>query len=351
MKLRLFLFIILVISCNRRKYPTTLVFAVQETLPVHSADHLDAADDPAIWIHSKDVSKSLVIGTDKKAGLGVYNLKGEEVDFIECGEPNNVDVRYDFALTDSTRCDLIATSERIENTILLFQVDSTGILSALGDPILTGLPEIYGLTMHKDLDSNKYFVFVNDKNGTIQQWDIQYVESQVLAQKSTEFKVATQPEGMVADDWHKRLFVGEETRGIWVFDLSNRRIVDPQFIPGSDALRNEDLSFDIEGLTIYDTGEGNGYLIASAQGNNAYAVFDRNPPYNYFGCFGIGLGEFDDTEDTDGIDVTNVALDERFPDGMFVAQDGKNMDGEVHRPQNFKFVSWRDVASALHLPK
>nr|NQU88865.1 phytase [Bacteroidota bacterium] len=39
------------------------VNAVGQTQPVESSD--DAADDPAIWVNSADVSKSTIIGTDK----------------------------------------------------------------------------------------------------------------------------------------------------------------------------------------------------------------------------------------------------------------------------------------------
>jgi myo-inositol-hexaphosphate 3-phosphohydrolase len=50
------------------------VAAGGETAPVgHSGD---AADDPAIWVHPSDPSRSVVIGNDKQGALEVYDLVG-----------------------------------------------------------------------------------------------------------------------------------------------------------------------------------------------------------------------------------------------------------------------------------
>src|SRR5215207_3070676 len=51
-------------------------------------------DDPAIWIHPTDRTKSLIIGTDKDTGgaLYVFNLDGKIVQRVGgLKRPNNVD--------------------------------------------------------------------------------------------------------------------------------------------------------------------------------------------------------------------------------------------------------------------
>ena len=48
------------------------VTATVESVPTGS--YGDAADDPAIWAHPTDPAQSLVIATDKKAGLYLYCL-------------------------------------------------------------------------------------------------------------------------------------------------------------------------------------------------------------------------------------------------------------------------------------
>jgi 3-phytase len=48
-----------------------------ETEPVPNMG--DAADDPAIWVHPVDPALSLVLGTDKKGGLNVFDLEGNRL--------------------------------------------------------------------------------------------------------------------------------------------------------------------------------------------------------------------------------------------------------------------------------
>ena len=72
------------------------VSATVETQPVPSDG--DAADDPAIWVHPSDPSLSTVIGTDKEGGLAVYDLDGNQIQYLSGIRPNNVDLRYDFPL-------------------------------------------------------------------------------------------------------------------------------------------------------------------------------------------------------------------------------------------------------------
>lgn len=68
-----------------------VVAASAETDPVDTAH--DAADDPAIWRNAMDPAQSLVIGTDKKAGIHVYDMTGKRVSFTPAARLNNVDLR------------------------------------------------------------------------------------------------------------------------------------------------------------------------------------------------------------------------------------------------------------------
>ena len=70
---------------------TVSVPARGQTVPVGTVAD-DAADDPAIWRDPRNPEKSLIVGTDKKAGLHVYRLSGESVHFTPAGRVNNVDL-------------------------------------------------------------------------------------------------------------------------------------------------------------------------------------------------------------------------------------------------------------------
>jgi hypothetical protein len=112
------------------------------------------------------------------------------------------------------------------------------------------------------------------------------------------------------------------------------------------------LQADVEGLTIYYAAGGAGYLIASSQGADEFAVYDREPPHSHLGNFRIvenAGAAIDDVSGTDGIDVMNAPLGSPFPSGVFVAQDGRN-DGARGPNQNYKLVPWQSVANAMDPP-
>jgi 3-phytase len=103
----------------------------------------------------------------------------------------------------------------------------------------------------------------------------------------------------------------------------------------------------VEGLALYYLPEGEGYLIASSQGNHSYAIFNRSYPHDYLGSFQIIDGEIDGVTDTDGIDVYNHAFGSIYPSGLFICQDGSNTESTEKKAQNFKMVHWNDIANAF----
>ena len=105
---------------------------------------------------------------------------------------------------------------------------------------------------------------------------------------------------------------------------------------------------DVEGLALYRTGETSGYLLASSQGNNTYAVYDREGDNTFLGRFAIVTDDasgIDGSEETDGIDATAANLGPNFPKGVFIAQDGYNDPSGSN--QNFKIVDWRLIEDGL----
>lgn len=323
-------------ACAREDLPT--VYAMVETTPVASLD--DAADDPAIWLHPEDSAKSLVIGTDKQAGLYVYDLSGAVKQFLPSGRPNNVDLRQRVVLPDGWTGDLAAATDRADDTIALFSVSEDGLEKIGAFP--SAIVEPYGLCM--GLVEGAPVAFGAYKTGEL----VHYA----LAGPGEGAEVArvnfdTQLEGCVFDDEMQVLYVGEEARGVWRVDYAGGR-------PGAPVLIDEvagasGVRADVEGLALYKTGDETGYLIASSQGNDSYAVYDRAFDANgggnrFLGRFAVGEGEaIDGAQETDGIEAISAALGDAFPKGAFIVQDGKNRPRGT--PQNFKVVDWRDIES------
>ncbi|WP_298424752.1 phytase [uncultured Kordia sp.] len=323
------------------------VYATMETAQVSSSD--DAADDSCIWIHPTNVMESKIIGTNKQEGLVVYNLLGEQVFQYPIGRVNNVDIREGFVLNNDTVA-LVTASNRTSNTITVHKVNNTdgSLVNVAAKPLKSNLPEIYGLGMYKSPKTNKIYVIANGKEGNIEQWELFEEEGKVSGKIVRTFAVGSQTEGVVADDYHGNLYIGEEEKALWKYDAEPDGISVRKAIV---ATTDTNMQADFEGVTLYDKGNGEGYIILSSQGNNSYAVFDRITNA-YIGSFSIVDGaEIDGTYDTDGIDVTSVAFGTTYPKGFFVAQDGANTKGKDSLNQNFKLVDWKVIEKALSLNK
>ncbi len=302
----------------------------------------DAVDDPAVWIHPTDPSKSLIIGTDKQNGLFTYELSGKTVQRVTSNGMGNVDVRYRFPL-GGQEVSLVAVNDRATNGIDVYRVDdNTRQLVSVGAGELKTGTVPYGFCMYRSGETGKYYAFVTMTNGEVQQWELAEVAGtgQVGTKLVRNFDVGNQIEGCVADDELGALYVGEEDVGIWKYGAepnagTTRTQVDKTGSGGH-------LTADVEGLSIYYAPDGLGYLIASSQGNNSYVLYRREGNNGYVARFVIGSGNgLDGTQDTDGIDVTNAALGPAFPNGVFIAQDGVSSGN-----QNFKLVPWESIARA-----
>ncbi len=152
-------------------------------------------------------------------------------------------------------------------------------------------------------------------------------------------KLPTQTEGCVVDPRSETLYVGEEDVGIWAFDARAKGAVAGRLVAPVDGRH---LVADVEGLAIAPSGRRGGWLVASSQGDNAYALYSL-PDMKPAGRFRIAAGTLGATEETDGIAVALGNFGGDYPAGLFVAQDGENAPAA----QNFKLVSWADVLRSL----
>ena len=332
--------------------PAADVPALAETAPVGTA-HTDAADDPAIWRNAADPAASLIVATDKKAGLYVYGLDGKVRDFVTAGALNNTDLRT-VRMANGTSRILVGASDRTDKAeprIALFTLDGASAkLSELGSD--TFLPaghapaEAYGFCMGGPLAAGELArAYVVLKDGTVDESRLVEQGGRIVPHFVRSVKFATQSEGCVVDDAAHTLYVAEEDVAIWKVPLT------PEKLAGQAIARvgaKDGLVDDIEGLAVARevNGGANGkaWLLASSQGDNAYAVFDLATG-RLAGRFRINGGAIDGTSDTDGIEVALGDFGPRFPEGLFVAQDGDNAPDA----QNFKLLSWREIRTALGL--
>ena len=324
------------------------VKALYETVPVISAG--DAADDPAIWANPSDPAASLIVATDKKSGLYLYDMQGRVLQHLPDGKMNNVDLRSGFMLGGEPIV-LVTASDRTRKAVAIYRLDtaqrrlvdiSDGVQAAeQGDP--------YGQCMYRSAATGKTYVFINDSNGEMRQWElIDAGNGRVRVQRVRDFAFSSQAEGCVADDEAGLLFVNEEDVALWRMSAEPDGGAAMQAVDRVDA--NPAIQDDLEGVGLYDLGGGRGYLVVSSQGNNTYAVYRREGDQAYVGSFAIvadGRAGIDGVSETDGLDVSSANLGPGFEHGALIAQDGRNvLPGEL---QNYKYIPWDRVAEALDL--
>ena len=311
------------------------VMATVETDPVPNGG--DAADDPAIWVNPNDPAQSVIIGTDKRGGLAVYELSGKQIQYLPDGQMDNVDLRDGFKL-DGQNVAIVTASNRKDNSIAIYKINpqSRTLENVAARKIKHGLT-VYGMCMYRSAKTGKIYYFGTSKSGEVEQWELFESNGKVDAKKARNFKLGSVVEGCVADDELGHFYVAEEAVGIWKFGAEPETGSEHTQV---DKVGDGHLFADVEGLAIAYGKDGAGYLIASSQGNHSYVVYRREGNNEFVKKFRIGASEgVDGCEETDGIDVTTANLGPSFPHGVFVVQDGFNDKGN----QNFKLVPLQTI--------
>ncbi|MFF3838009.1 phytase [Streptomyces sp. NPDC001930] len=374
------------------------------------------ADDPAIWRNAAAPGRSLVIATAKEGGLRVYDLDARPVQSIAAppaagpddapGRFNNVDLVHGLRLS-SGRTDLAVTSDRGHDRLRFYRIDRDRAGGPLTDVTDPGAPAVfsrdqaeindqrtaYGLATWTDPASGKSFALVSRRERTsiallellpAAGGKVTYRTIRTLDLPAT-FRLPNgtswapcgepgelpQVEGMVVDPANGTLYAGQEDIGIWRLraDLTGTpKLLDKvreygvpgvydeeteECTPGADpGYGGTRISSDVEGLTLVTESDGDGYLLASSQGDNTFAAYDRElaDRNEYEGGFRVAPASdaLDGSEECDGAAALNAPLGSKYPHGLLVVQDGHDAPGDGDRPAtNFKFVDLGPVLDAI----
>jgi 3-phytase len=318
------------------RYPAAEVPAAAETVAV-ATTNADAADDPAIWTAPGGVrfagahQDGILLGTDKKAGLYVFALTGEALQFLPEGLLNNVDLR------SSGRGFIAGASDRGRMGVALYRFTGEGQLVPAGF-VRSDLGEPYGFCMGR-IDGVLVAVLVG-KDGQVREYARADDGAQVTGTERRRYAVGSQSEGCVVDDASASLYIGEETRGVWRYALRGepaRTLV--------AGVGQGQLVADVEGTTLIRDG-GETFLIVSSQGDDAFAVWNVSGAAGserYLGRFRVAEANgVDGVSGTDGVDAWSGPIGP-YTRGLVAMQDNDNPGAA----QNFKLVGWAEVRAAL----
>ncbi|WP_228039598.1 5'/3'-nucleotidase SurE [Dolichospermum sp. LEGE 00240] len=341
------------------------------------------ADDPAIYVNATDSSKSLVVTSVKNGGLRIYDLAGNLLQTINPSNPdiryNNVDLQYGFTL-GGEKVDIAVASDRNNDKLAIFKINPNStngnflenITDSSAATIFQNVPfaapysastrSAYGLAIYRSPVTNDYYVFTSRRQtGDVAQLKLvdkgngkigyEVVRSFTIPSSTTP-DTTPQTEGMVADQETGFLYIGQEDVGIWKFDAEPNGGSTGKLIEKVKAEGGKNLTNDVEGLTIYYGKNGTGYLLASSQGDNTFAVYTREGNNDFLGRFGVGNnGGIDSVQESDGADVINLPLGPNFPYGVFITQDGANDPATIvddeNISSNFKLVPWENIVATL----
>ena len=337
--------------------PTTERY-VARIHPVGQTDPVNHdADDPAIWVHPTDPTKSLIIGTDKEkapgGGIHVFGLDGKKKQAItNVDRPNNVDVEYGLTLGGVAR-DIAVATERGKQRLRVFAIDAeTGTLSDV-----TGQTNVFvgqtaearepmGISLYRRPADGAIFAVVGRKTGPdgTYLWQYRLMDDgtgKVKAVKVREFgrfSGSGEIEAIVVDDALGYVYYSDENFGI------RKYYADPDHPEAQTELAvfgRDGYAGDREGLAVYARPDGTGYIVCSDQrkGNSLYRIYKREgepgKPHNHDCEVKVIAGGADDT---DGIEIASVSLGSQFPKGLLVVMNSS--------PRNFLMFDWRDVERA-----
>lgn len=273
-------------------------------------------DDMCVWVHPTEPALSTIIASDKEANkLFVYDLEGKAIQTLSAKHPGNIDARYGFPL-GKEKVDIIALNQRDDPKILAYKVVIvTRQLERVDtDAITTG--ENYGGTLYCSPKTGRFYFVTTSKSGLVEQYELSDDgKGKVQGKKVRSWNIGGQCEAAAADDSAGVIYIAEEKKGVWEVggepdDAVPGRVVIP--------LGQNGLAGDVEGLAIYHLLEGKGLLLVSNQSRDNFKVYRREAAHEFVGTFAI-----EGAKDTDGLDVINVNLGPRFPNGLFACHSAE----------------------------
>ncbi|MEO8534234.1 MAG: phytase [Flavobacterium sp.] len=315
---------ILLIACKDDKLAPVAANAVKPTTVTEALPH--DTDDPSIWIHPTDPSKSIIVGTDKDTdgGLYAFDLNGKILKkSIPLKRPNNVDIAYGL-LIDGKKTDIAVTTERESNKIRIFSLPDLEPIDNGGIPVFEGetLRDPMGIALYTRSTDKKIFVIVGRKSGPSGRYLWQYelsgtgkVATAKVIRKFGVYSGKKEIEAIAVDNELGTVLYCDEQFGIRKYKA------DPALNDNKELALFGKTGFkaDNEGIAIYKKTDSTGYILVSNQQANTFMVYPRegaNGNPNHYPL----LAEIPtSTIECDGADVTSINLGGKYKNGLFVA--------------------------------
>ncbi|MBM7831792.1 3-phytase [Agromyces cerinus] len=326
------------------------------------------------------------------------------------GRYNNVDIAYGVELAGE-RVDVAVVSDRYNDQLRFFTIDPAGTeaetplveVTAAEQPFLFSADRAtvdeghtaYGLAVWQPTAGDEVYAVVTQEgattlatariveiDGALGYADVATTDmpASFPLPDGTTWTPCDEPgiephlEGLTVDQRTGVLYAAQEDVGLWrlqlPFGAAEPRLIDrvkdfgvhDAYDPETEECAPVDaadegfggsvLEADAEGVDLYYGPGATGYLIVSSQGDDTFAVYERQGRNRLVGTFSVdGVDGADEINGSDGLAVTNRVVGD-YRDGLLVTHDepetGDGVDGD-RDATNFSYVDWDDIAEALHL--
>lgn len=303
-------------------------------------------DDPAIWINPADPAKSLVVGTDKDTdgALFVYDLEGKTVQVVSSlKRPNNVDIGYGLSL-QGRLTDIAVTTERERQRLRIFRLPDMAEVGRDDLIVFNGDRERapMGIALYRRPRDGAMFAIVGGKSGPAEGYLGQYrLEDDgtghvkmTLVRQFGKYSGRKEIEAIAVDAELGFIYYSDERFGV------RKYAADPDAPDANRELAlfaTRGFAGDHEGISIYKLDATSGYILVSDQQANQFQIFPREGtpghPHEHPLLRTVPVAAIE----SDGSEVTSLALGPKFPHGLFVAMS----NGRV-----FHYYAWEDIAGS-----
>ena len=311
-------------ACKDGKLASVAPNALKPTAVTEALPH--DTDDPSIWIHPTDASKSIIVGTDKDTdgALYAFDLNGKILKkSIVLQRPNNVDIAYGL-LIDGKKVDIAVTTERETNKIRIFSLPDLEPIDNGGIPVFEGDTERdpMGVALYTRPSDKKIFAVVGRKTGPSGSYLWQYELSgngkaavAKVVRKFGNYSGKKEIEAIAVDNELGFVYYCDEQFGIRKYKA------DPSLNDNKELAIFGKTGFkaDNEGIAIYKKTDSTGYILVSNQQANTFMFYPREGTKGKANEYQLLAEIPTSTIECDGADVTNVNLGPKYKNGLFVA--------------------------------
>ncbi len=327
LKFSVFLFALILVGCIGQKVKEN---AIQPIITTEAVKY--DTDDPAIWINPDDASQSLIIGTDKNVdgALYVFDLQGKIVEdkvVRDLQRPNNVDLVQSGMLGSDTM-DIAVTGERLTHKLRIFSLPDMSPVDDGGIPMFEGETEpmyrdLMGVSIYKRPSDSAVFVIMGRKTGPtdgtyLWQYRLGMNEegtaTATLVRKFGKYSGVKEIESIAVDHELGYIYYSDEGVGVRKYhadpSMGNQELA----LFGTTGFKEDN-----EGISIYDGGDGHGFILVSDQQANVFHVFPREGSNGNEHQHDLIKVVHVSTNESDGSEISNVNFNSTFSKGIFVA--------------------------------